>query len=57
MFSDISLRRSAESDEYLPTAHTGRAAGTYVQQFKFLRLSDELNYEPIAMALKGIRSA
>ena len=32
-----------------------KAGGTYVQQFKFLRLSKDLNYEPIAMALKGLQ--
>jgi hypothetical protein len=55
LFSEISLRHSSESDEFHPAVRTGRAAGTYVQQFKFLRLASDLNYEPIAMALKGIQ--
>jgi hypothetical protein len=55
LFSEISLRHSSESDEFYPAVRTSRAAGTYVQQFKFLRLASDLNYEPIAMALKGIQ--
>ena len=31
------------------------AAGRYVQQFRFLKLSAELNYEPIILALKGVQ--
>ena len=58
LFSEISLRHSSEIDEFYPavrTGRTGRAGGTYVQQFKFMRLASDLNYEPIAMALKGIQ--
>jgi hypothetical protein len=55
LFSEISLRHSSEADEFYPAVRTGRAGGTYVQQFKFLRLASDLNYEPIAMALKGIQ--
>ena len=55
LFSEISLRHSSETDEFHPADRPGRAAGTYVQQFKFLRLAGDLNYEPIAMALKGIQ--
>jgi len=55
LFSEISLRHSSESDEYSQAARPGRVSGTYVQQFKFLRLASDLNYEPIAMALKGIQ--
>jgi len=55
LFSEISLRHSSEIDEFYPAVRTGRAGGTYVQQFKFLRLASDLNYEPIAMALKGIQ--
>jgi gamma-glutamylcyclotransferase (GGCT)/AIG2-like uncharacterized protein YtfP len=51
LFSEISKRYSAESDD----RHPGSGEGTYVQQFRFLRLSEKLNYEPIAMALKGIQ--
>jgi len=51
MFAEITRRRSAEEEP----AFAGRAPGRYVQQFKFLRLSPRLNYEPIAMALKGVQ--
>ena len=53
MFSQISRRRSVIEDDGLATA--GRSAGKFVQQFKFLRLSPETNYEPIVMALKGVQ--
>ncbi|MCD4824519.1 MAG: gamma-glutamylcyclotransferase, partial [Phycisphaerae bacterium] len=52
LFSEISKRYSQLGDEYLPSR--GKE-GTYVQQFRFLRLSPHLNYEPIAMGLKGIQ--
>jgi hypothetical protein len=54
LFSEIRKRYSQASDELYP-ATTGQRTGTYVQQFRFLRLSAELNYEPIVMALKGIQ--
>ena len=54
LFSEISRRHSSEDDQsrhvVLPSDR-----GRYVQQFKFLRLSPKINYEPIAMALKGIQ--
>ena len=55
LFSEISLRHSSESEDSYPAVPVRRSAGTYVQQFKFLRLSKDLNYEPIAMALKGLQ--
>ncbi len=55
LFSEISLRHSSESDESYPMVRAGRGGGTYVQQFKFLRLASGMNYEPIAMALKGLQ--
>lgn len=54
LFSDISKRYSRQPDSYLPAGGEDDA-GLYVQQFRFLRLSPELNYEPIIMALKGIQ--
>jgi len=54
MFSEISRRRSSDTDE-TPVGRTDRAGDRYIQQFKFLRLSPELNYEPIAVALKGLQ--
>ena len=54
LFSEISKRFSTHGGEpYLPGS--GDQKGRYVQQFRFLRLSRNLNYEPIAMALKGIQ--
>ena len=54
LFSEISRRHSSEND---PSHHIVLPSerGRYVQQFKFLRLSPKINYEPIAMALKGIQ--
>ena len=54
MFTDISRRHSvatAETDVF----GTDRARGRFIQQFKFLRLAPEINYEPIVMALKGVQ--
>lgn len=55
LFSDISLRHSTETEDSYPPVPARRSAGTYVQQFKFLRLSKDLNYEPIALGLKGLQ--
>ena len=55
LFSEISLRHSSESDDSYPMVRAGNRSGTYVQQFKFLRLAGGMNYEPIAMALKGLQ--
>jgi len=51
LFAQISRRRSADGEEESVPAHRGR----WVQQFKFLRLDRNVNYEPIAMALKGVQ--
>ncbi|MGA2265040.1 MAG: gamma-glutamylcyclotransferase family protein [Phycisphaerae bacterium] len=55
LFSQVSLRRSSDADD--ATLPHPRSPGRYVQQFKFLRLSAALNYEPIALALMGIQVA
>jgi hypothetical protein len=55
LFSEIRKRYSSEADEQYPPARAPGKRGTYVQQFRFLRLSPELNFEPIAMALKGLQ--
>lgn len=54
LFSEISKRFSSGNDPYLPAGRTS-SGGVYVQQFRFLRLSRRLNYECIAMGLKGIQ--
>ncbi len=54
MFSEISKRRSQESNELYPQIR-GPGDGTYVQQFRFTRLSPLLNYEVLILALKGIQ--
>ncbi len=54
LFSEISKRYTTRSDG--STSIPGkRPPGTYVQQFRFLRLAPDLNYEVIALALKGIQ--
>jgi len=55
LFSEVSRRHSSASDESYPLIRTPGAKGLYVQQFKFLRLSSDLNYEPIVLALKGLQ--
>ena len=54
LFSEISKRFSSGSEPYLPAVRQ-KSSGVYVQQFRFLRLSRKLNYEAIAMGLKGIQ--
>jgi len=56
LFSEVSLRHSHEAED-LPAALCASRAGRYIQQFKFMRLTPKLNYEPIAMALKGLQLA
>ncbi len=54
LFSELSVRRSREIDQ--PPGPERREPPTrWVQQFKFLRLSDSINYEPLIAALKGIQ--
>jgi gamma-glutamylcyclotransferase (GGCT)/AIG2-like uncharacterized protein YtfP len=55
LFSEISRRRSIEESELHPRVRTGTDRGRYVQQFRFLRLGEQLNYEPIVLALKGLQ--
>ena len=55
MFSEIRKRFSSELDEQYPSLRTSHGKGRYVQQFRFIRLAKELNYEPIILALKGIQ--
>jgi len=55
LFSDVSVRRSRELDDSYPPVRAAGGTGNYVQQFKFLRLTPGLNYEPIILALKGIQ--
>ena len=50
LFSYVSRRRSQEEQGGL-----GGNLGRWVQQFKFLRLSRQIDYEPIIMALKGLQ--
>ncbi len=57
LFSQVSLRRSSDTEDASVPIVTPRSPGRYVQQFKFLRLSPALNYEPIALALMGIQIA
>ena len=51
LFCEISKRHSSDSSEDIAAGGSGR----YVQQFKFLRLSPTLDYEMIAMGLKGLQ--
>jgi gamma-glutamylcyclotransferase (GGCT)/AIG2-like uncharacterized protein YtfP len=55
LFSEISLRHSIDSEDTVAMIGSLRGKGRYVQQFKFLRLSPHINYEPIAMALAGLQ--
>ena len=55
LFTEIRKRFSSDIDEHHSMVRSSQAAGKYVQQFRFLRLSPKLNYEPIIMALKGVQ--
>ncbi|MBS3733955.1 MAG: gamma-glutamylcyclotransferase [Phycisphaerae bacterium] len=55
LLSEISVRHSRGGAEDHPSIRTPDSGGRYVQQFRFLRLSPTLNYEPIILALKGIQ--
>jgi len=58
LFSQVSLRRSSDIDGAASLAPAQpSSSGRYVQQFKFLRLSPEVNYEPLATALMGVQTA
>jgi len=54
-FTRISRRRSESSDETYSAVRTGREPGRFVQQYKFMRLAEHMNYELITMALKGLQ--
>ncbi len=54
-FCEISRRHSTRKDDHFSNVHTDTVKGVHVQQFKFLRLSEELNYELITMAIKGVQ--
>jgi hypothetical protein len=54
-FSRVSRRSSESSDESYSAIRAGRKPGRYVQQFKFMRLNRNMNYELIAVALKGLQ--
>ncbi|MFA6133220.1 MAG: gamma-glutamylcyclotransferase family protein [Phycisphaerae bacterium] len=55
LFSEVSLRHSTGVEDTTATVGSLRGSGRYVQQFKFLRLSPHLDYEPIIMALVGLQ--
>jgi len=55
LFSEIARRHSSESEGSHALLRGPSEAGRYVQQFKFLRLSPKLNYELLAVALKGLQ--
>ena len=57
LFSEIRKRYSTSTADDQYPATTGQRSGTYVQQFRFLRLSHAINYEPVVLALKGIQIA
>ena len=52
LFSEVRKRFSRNDDTDGITRHV---SGRYVQQYRFLRLSPRINYEPIIAALKGIQ--
>jgi len=54
-FTRISRRRSESSDESYSAVRTGRESGRFVQQYKFMRLAEHMNYELVTMALKGLQ--
>lgn len=54
LFSSISRRYSIQYDEDAVSA-PDESEGRYVQQFRFPRLSPDLNYEPLVLALKGVQ--
>ncbi|MBN1943768.1 MAG: gamma-glutamylcyclotransferase [Phycisphaerae bacterium] len=55
LFSSVSKRYSIQFDEDALPFTAGEGEGRYVQQFRFLRLTPEMNYEPLVMALKGVQ--
>ena len=55
MFSQIAQRRSEETEDSHALLRARAQRGRYVQQFKFARLAETLNYEPLIVALKGLQ--
>jgi hypothetical protein len=55
LFSEVSRRHSSEADDAIAGVGSPASSGRYVQQFKFLRLAKDINYELLAMALKGLQ--
>jgi gamma-glutamylcyclotransferase (GGCT)/AIG2-like uncharacterized protein YtfP len=55
LFSEVRKRFSRQ--EAAALGATASAAGHYVQQYRFLRLSSEVNYEAVVLALKGLQIA
>ena len=55
LFSEIRKRYSRDVEEPYVAVRGHGDEGKYVQQFRFLRLSADVNYEPIVMALKGVQ--
>lgn len=57
LFSEISIRRSstAEGPGMALTSEGAPVAGRYVQQYKFMRLTSAIDYEPIVLAMKGLQ--
>jgi hypothetical protein len=56
LFTEISIRHSGSWDEESESpGYWPHQSGRYVQQFRFLRLSPRLNYEPIILGLKGLQ--
>ncbi len=55
LFSELRRRHRTREDDSHALLHTGGKRGNIVQQFKFLQLSEAINYELLAVALKGIQ--
>ncbi|MHC4981833.1 MAG: gamma-glutamylcyclotransferase family protein [Planctomycetota bacterium] len=55
LFSEITVRRSGGEEKWDQFGRRPDATWRYVQQFRFLRLSPRLNYEPIVLGLKGLQ--
>lgn len=56
VFARMSKRRSYMASDEIGSK-TPPYGTTYVQQYKFIRLEERANYEPLIMALKGIQLA
>ena len=58
LFSEVRKRFSRRDQlEYAGVAGATTAPGHFVQQYRFLRLSGDVNYEPVVLALKGLQLA